>query len=228
MTAATLKSLVTHNFSLKVLALCAACGLWFNIASEPELSTIISIPVDYKNSPKDLVISSSPVDSVEVEARGPASRLGAMQEARTAAVIDFSSVHSPGERTFTLGGDQVRTPRGVTLLRVIPEQLRFRFEHQITGKVQVEVVYSGALPAGLTIAGVTVAPPELVVTGPESHVRDAHNARTDPFDLTKVLKDPEQDLATYIGDPELRTASTPRVQVTVRVQGKAGAEQKAR
>ncbi len=217
MTAATLKSLVTHNFGLKVLALCAACGLWFNIASEPELSTIISIPVDYKNSPKDLVISSTPVDSVEVEARGPASRLGAMQEARTAAVIDFSSVHSPGERTFTLTGDQVRPPRGVTLLRVIPEQLRFRFEHQITGKVQVDVAYSGQLPPGLSIAQVIVDPAELVVTGPESHVRETHKARTDPFDLSRVVKDPEQVLATYIGDPELRTASTPRVKVRVRV-----------
>ena len=221
MTAASLKSLVTHNFGLKVLALCAACGLWFNIASEPQLATIVSVPVDYKNFPKDLVISSNIVDSVDVEARGPASRLREMQEAHTAAIIDFSSVHGPGERTFTLTGEQVRPPRGVTLVRVIPEQLRFHFEHQITGKVPVEVAWSGQLPAGLTIAGVTVDPSELVVTGPESRVREALKARTDPFDLTRVTKDPEQDLATYIGDPELRTASAPRVKVRVRVEQKA-------
>src|SRR5690349_11380656 len=148
MTAAFLKSLVTHNFGLKVLALCAACGLWFNIASEPQLATIVSVPVDYKNFPKDLVISSNIVDSVEVEARGPASRLREMQEAHTAAVIDFATVHEPGERTFTLTGEQVRPPRGVTLIRVIPEQLRFRFEHQITGRVPVEVAFSGQVPGG--------------------------------------------------------------------------------
>ena len=220
MTSATLKSLVTHNFGLKALALCAACGLWFNLASEPQLATIVSVPVDYKNFPKDLVISSSIVDSVEVEARGPASRLREMQETHTAAVIDLASVQAPGERTFTLTG-AVQAPRGVTLGRMIPEQLRFRFEHQITGKVPVEVVYSGQLPAGLAIADVTVDPSELVVTGPESRVRDARKARTDPFDLTRVSKDSEQDLATYIGDPELRTASAPRVKVRVRVVQKA-------
>jgi YbbR domain-containing protein len=220
MTAAFLKSLVTHNFGLKALALCAACGLWFSIASEPQLATIVSVPVDYKNFPKDLVISSSIVDSVEVEARGPASRLREMQESHTAAVIDLASVRAPGERTFTLTGS-VQAPRGVTLGRVIPEQLRFRFEHQVTGKVPVDVVYSGQLPPGLTIAGVTVEPSELVVTGPESRVRDARKARTDPFDLSRVTKDTEQDLATYIGDPELRTASAPRVKVRVRVEQKA-------
>ena len=220
MTAATLKSLVTHNLGLKALALCAACGLWLNIASEPQLATIVVVPVDYKNFPKDLVISSSIVDSVEVEARGPASRLREMQESHTAAIIDFSSVRGPGERTFTLTG-AVQAPRGVTLGRIIPEQLRFRFEHQITGRVPVEVAYSGQLPAGLEIAGVTVDPPDLVVTGPDSRVREARKALTDPFDLTRVTKDSEQDLATYIGDPELRTASAPRVKVRVRVEQKA-------
>ena len=148
MTAASLKRLVTHNFGLKVLALLTACGLWYNIASEPELATIVSLPVDYKNFPRDLVISSKIVDSVSVEARGPASRLREMQETHVAAVIDFASVHSPGDRTFTLTGAQIRPPSGVTLVRAIPEQLQFRFEHQTTGKVHVDVALSGELPRG--------------------------------------------------------------------------------
>src|ERR1700722_8925464 len=152
MIATTLKALLTHNFGLKVLALFAAFGLWYNIASEPELATIVSVPVDYKNFPKDLVINSKIIESVSVEARGPATRLREMQETRVAAVINFASVHAPGERTFTLTGAELRPPRGVTLVRAIPEQLRFRFEHQVSGKIHVEVAFSGALPRGLTIA----------------------------------------------------------------------------
>ena len=119
MIAASLRTLVTHNFVLKAVALLAAFGLWYNIASEPELATIVSVPIDYKNFPKDLVISSEPVDSVSVEARGPANELRAMQQTRIAAVIDFSSVHAPGERTFTLTSAELRPPRGVTLLRAV-------------------------------------------------------------------------------------------------------------
>jgi YbbR domain-containing protein len=218
MNAGTLKALVMHNFGLKTLALFAAIGLWYNFASEPELATIVSIPVDYKNFPKDLVISSNIVDSVAVEARGPASRLREMQETRVAAVIDFASVHSPGERTFTLTGAELRPPRGVTLVRAIPEQLRFHFERQTTGKLQVDVAFSGTLPRGYVMDKVTVDPPELVVTGPESRVLAAHKLLTDPFDLSRAESNSEQELSTYIGDSELQFSSPPRVKVKVRLE----------
>lgn len=221
MTATTLKTLLTHNFGLKVLALFAAFALWFDIASEPELATIVSVPVDYKNFPKDLVISSKIVDSVSVEARGPASRLREMQQTRVAVVIDFATVHAPGERTFTLTGDELRPPRGVTLVRAIPEQLRFRFERQVVRNLAVEVAFSGVLPRGMTVGKVTINPPALIITGPESLVLAARKALTDPFDLSRVTggsSEPEQELSTYIADPELRFVSVPRVKVKVAVE----------
>lgn len=222
MIASSLKTLLTHNLGLKALALLAAFALWYNLASEPELATIVSVPVDYKNFPKDLVISSNIVDSVSVEARGPASRLREMQETHVAAVIDFAGVKAPGERTFTLTGAELRPPRGVTLIRATPEQLRFRFEHQVTGKTNVEVSFSGALPRGLMIARTTLDPPDLLVTGPESHVITARKALTDPFDLSRVPSDASsgltQELSAYIGDSELRFVSVPRVKVKITVE----------
>jgi hypothetical protein len=222
MTAAALKTLVTHNFGLKALALVAAFGLWYDIASEPELATIVSVPIDYKNFPKDLLISSETVDSVSVEARGPANRLREMQATRVAAVIDFASVHAPGERTFTLTNAELRPPRGVTLVRAIPEQLRFTFEYQKIGRLRVEVPFSGTLPRGLLRGKVTVEPAELQVTGPESRVTAARIVQTDPFDLSRVTsaQAPEatQQLSAFIADPELRFAGAPRVTVKVRIE----------
>ena len=218
MTAVSLKTLVTHNFGLKVLSLFAAFGLWFNIASEPELATIVSVPVDYKNFPKDLVISSSIVDSVSVEARGPASRLREMQQTRVAAVIDFASVTAPGERTFTLTGAELRPPRGVTLVRATPEQLRFTFEHQRILKLPVDVAFSGTLPRGFALGPVTIDPPALVVTGPESKVVAARKVLTDPFNLSHVTSTSEQELSTYVLDPELRFVSAPHVKVKVSIE----------
>jgi YbbR domain-containing protein len=218
MTAATLKSLVTHNFGLKVLALFAAFGLWFNIASEPELATVVSVPVDYTNYPRDLVISSRVEDSISVEARGPASRLRQMQESHVAAVIDFASVHAPGQRTFTLGAAEVRPPRGVTLVRVIPQQLRFDVERPVQGKLKVEVTYSGVLPRGMKMRDVTVDPPSLAITGPESRVAEARKAVTDPFDLSRVTGDSQQELSAYIDDSEIRFTGVPRVTVKIRLE----------
>jgi hypothetical protein len=218
MKVASLKALVIHNIGLKALALFAAFGLWYNLASEPELATIVSVPVNYKNFPRNLVISSTTVDSIEVEARGPASRLREMQESRVAAIIDFASVHAPGERTFTVTGSELRPPRGVTLVRAIPEQLRYRFEQPITSKVRVDVVYSGVLPHGMSVRDATVNPPELEVTGPESRVRSARKALTDPFNLTNATDGSSQELSVYIDDAEVRFSSPPRVTVRVHIE----------
>jgi YbbR domain-containing protein len=221
MTAQSLKALVTHNLGLKALALLGAVGLWFNIASEPELATIVEVPVDYKNFPSDLVISSSSVDSISVEARGPASRLREMQESHVAAIIDFASVHAPGERTFNLTEAELRTPKGVTLVRAIPEQLRFRFERQITARLPVEVAYSGVLPRGMSIEKVTVDPPELPVTGPESRVIAARKVLTDPFDLSQAewnATDKTEQLSAYVADGEIRFVGMPRVTVKIHLQ----------
>jgi len=218
MTANTLKTLVTHNFGLKILALFAAFGLWFNIASEPELATIVSVPVDYKNYPRDLVISSKIVDSISVEARGPVSRLREMQESHVTAIIDFASVHAAGERTFTLSAAEVRPPRGVTLVRVIPQQLRFDFERQVARKLPVDVTYSGVLPRGMAVRDVTVNPTFLAIIGPESRVSATRTVLTDPFDLSRVTGDSVQELSTYVGDSEIRFTDVPRVTVKIRLE----------
>ncbi len=96
--------------------------------------------------PEDLEISSKVVESVTLETRGPAGRLGEMAGARPALVLDFSTVHGPGERTFNLDERNVSLPRGIQLVRVIPAQLQFMFEPRARREVPVEVHLSRSAP----------------------------------------------------------------------------------
>jgi len=86
---------LTQNLLWKLFALIAAFGVWLNVASEPELATIVSVPVEYNNFPKDLEISSTIVESIDVEARGPAGQLSTLNDSHRAAVVDFASVREP-------------------------------------------------------------------------------------------------------------------------------------
>src|SRR5205814_1444886 len=140
-----------------------------NIASEPELATIVSVPVEYNHFPKDLEISSDIVEAIDVEARGPAGEIRSLHDSAIAAIIDFASVQSPGERTFTLTTAELRLPRGIDLIRTIPAQLRFTFERRATSSVTVDVPFSGKLAPGFSIAQVETLPPQLRIAGPESH-----------------------------------------------------------
>ena len=208
----------THNLGWKLLALVAAFAVWINIASEPELSTILSAPVQFRNYPKDLEISSAIVESIDVEARGPSGQLRGLSESRIAAIIDFAGVRAPGERTFTMTANELNLPRGITLIRTIPAQMRFKFEHRATRSIAVDVPTSGTLPPGLLLSRLVVDPPMLTIAGPESRVAAARKATSDPFDLSQVTKDSQQSLSVYIGEPEIRFVSPPRVTVKIHVE----------
>src|ERR1700735_660035 len=154
---------LTRNLLWKLFALIVACGVWLNVASEPELATIVSLPVEYNNFPKDLEISSNIVKSFSIEARGPSGQLRSLHDSRIAAIIDFASVKAPGERTFTVTGAELKLPRGIQLIRTIPAQLRFTFERRAIRSVSVDVRFSGKLPPEFAMAGIDVDPAQLQI-----------------------------------------------------------------
>jgi diadenylate cyclase len=211
-------SFLTRNLLWKLLALAAAFLVWLNVANEPELATIVSVPVEYNHFPQNLEISSDIVEKIEVEARGPAGQLRSLQDSRVAAIIDFAGVTGPGERTFTLTNAELNLPRGIDLIRTIPAQLRFRFEKRLTRLVAVDVPFSGKLPPGFSIAHVDIEPPRLSIVGPESHVMSSGNLRSDPFSLTNVDSDTTQTLSVYAAEPEVRILNAPQVTVKIQVQ----------
>jgi hypothetical protein len=200
------------------VALVAAFGVWLNVSNEPDLATIVSVPVEYNHFPKDLEISSDIVETIDLEARGPSGQLRGLHDSRIAAIIDFASVKAPGERTFTVTATELKLPRGIELIRTIPAQLRFRFERRATRFVSVDVPFSGKLPPGFSMAGVDINPPQLQIAGPESHVHGSGKLVSDPFDLTNVNGDVAQTLAVYAAEPEVRILNAPQVRVKIRVR----------
>ncbi len=208
---------LTRNAGWKALSVLIAFLIWLNVASQPELATIVSVPVVYKNYPPDLDISSDIASSIRLEARGPSRQLRSLSDSRIAAVIDFASVKAPGERTFTLSAKELNLPRGIDLMRTVPAQLRFRFENRMTRMIPVDIPSSGALPAGVVMDGEQVQPPELEVTGPESHVLAVKRLIADPLDLTRVNGNTERSLTVYAPDAELHFVTKSQVKVEIHV-----------
>jgi YbbR domain-containing protein len=208
----------TRNFIWKALSLAIAIAAWLAVASEPELATIVAVPVEYRNYPKDLEISSDIVSTINVEARGPASRLASLHDSRIAAVIDLAGVNVPGERTFTLSASALNLPRGADLIRTIPSQLHFTFEQRLTRMLPVDVPLSGQLPKGLAIDAIEVEPQELRVAGPQTHVLKAGKLVSDPFDISRLKGTTQQTVVVYANDPEVRLLSKPQVTVKIRVR----------
>ena len=107
------------NLGWKALALVCAVAVWWLVASEPEYSVFVRVPLAYENLPDELEISAEPVNTVSLELRGPSGQIGSLTDPsaeRPAVILDMSGVQE-GERTFPIGDTSVRLARGVRLVR---------------------------------------------------------------------------------------------------------------
>jgi hypothetical protein len=121
------RALLRENLWWKLFSLVIAVVIWALVASEPELSTFATVPVEYKNLPEGLEVSSQPVSAVVLELRGPSGELrGVGESVRPGVVLDMSHA-TPGERTYMIGNGSVKLARGVRLVRAIPAEVRFHF-----------------------------------------------------------------------------------------------------
>lgn len=211
--------ILTRNLGWKLLSLAVAVLIWILVASEPELATLHTVPVEYKGVPDDLEISSDVRERVTIETRGPAGRLRDMTDTRAAVVLDFSSVEAPGTRTFDLDAHNVSLPRGIQLVRVIPAQLTFTFERRMTRAVPVEVRLSPPHP-GYGVVSAEAIPPKLEVVGPASAVHSTEVLKTDPVDIGGVVSSAQFQVNTNLPERLVRFQGPSHVTVRVVVKKK--------
>lgn len=209
-----MKNLFRLNLPEKLLAVCAAIALWLNFAAQTDLAGMLAAPVQFRHHPGDLEISSTVTDSIQAEVQGSAGQLRDLA-GKISAVIDLSSVTSPGERTFTISSSDLHLPSGVKLVRTVPAQVRLTFEKRAKRFLKVEIPFSGQLKSGITIDRIDMEPPLLEIVGPESKVNAARNPMSDPLDLSIVEDGSEHRLAVYIAEPEVRFVTVPSVKVKV-------------
>jgi YbbR domain-containing protein len=205
--------LVTHNFGWKMLALAIAFVIWVLVASEPELSTFATVPVEYRDLPNDLAIASRPVETVTLELQGPAGELSS--ERRPSVVLDMAHVR-PGQYTFPVGGSSVNLARGVRLVRAIPSEVRFDFERSLARTVPVQVRFTG-LSSGYVVQHVSVSPDHLEIVGPANQVAPIQAATTDPVNVSGVVGAAEFHVNAYLPDLSVSFAGSPEVKVTATV-----------
>ena len=217
-----LRRLLFDHFWWKLFSLVLAILLWLAVAEQPELTTTLGVPVEYKNVPKDLDISTDVPEKVMLQLRGPRDKItAAATNLRLAIVLDVGegrNVH-PGDRTFTIGGANVQIPAGIELVRAVPGQIRLTMEHRLQKDVIVRLRFATPPPPGFRVKMEQVIPERIQIVGPESRVRAIDWVDTDPFDLRTL--DPRADrpaevmLNTYIADDHVSPVGTSTVRARI-------------
>jgi YbbR domain-containing protein len=203
---------LTKDLGWKLVSLAVAFILWMVMVGTRELTTSVPVPVQYRNVPPHLEISSDFVETVHLILRGPSATLSRISASPPPLIIDLAPVNQPGEKTFPISRAQFDLPSGVDLDRAIPAQIRMRLELRVEKEVPVEVRISH-VPEGMRVAKIESTPAAMRIVGPESRVRAIERVETDPVDLRALGPDGEAVANVYPGHAQVTCKTSPAVRV---------------
>jgi len=216
------KRYVVHNFGLKILSLLLATGMWFMISRDEQPAEVaVRVPIVFENVPPDLEISSESIPETQIRVRGPERMIRQLKTNEVQAEIDLAGAKN-GDRTFDLTSREVRHPRDIEVVQVVPSQLHLSFDTRLTRQVEVHPRVTGVFATGEQIVKVDADPPRITITGPRHHVELIDAAITDPIDATGTLGSAVFTTNVYVSDPLVQIEQATSIRVTVLVQ-KVGA-----
>ena len=213
---------VANNLGLKIVSLGIAVLLWLAVTREPAAEIAFNVPIEFRNAPEKLEISSETIPQVQVRVRGPVRTVRDLAPSEVHAVIDLAGAKPP-ERTYDLNPARITVPRDVEVVQVVPSQFRVEFDTRLTRQVEVHPRVLGTFATGFRIASVITTPKLMTIVGPAKHVRAVESVSTDPVDASGVVGADNFLTHAYVNDPMVRFLGPSEVRVTVSMTQRATA-----
>jgi YbbR domain-containing protein len=120
-----LRSLLTHNWELKLLSLALAYGLWVVVGQAPVVERGVAAPFAVRNLPERLELAGEIPTEIYVELRGPETRLRLLRPADVTVAVDLASAPA-GNHTLRLEARHVERPPGVEVVRLVPAEVQLK------------------------------------------------------------------------------------------------------
>jgi YbbR domain-containing protein len=210
-----LKRYVFHNFSLKLMSLLMATALWAIISRDERPAEVaVRAPIVFQNVPTNLEISSESVPEAFIRVRGPERAIRQLRTNEVQAELDLSG-SKPQERTFDLTAQQVRHPRDISIVQIVPSQVRLAFDTRLSREVEIHPRVTGNLATGEQIVRIDADPARITITGPRHHVEKIDAATTDQIDATGTLGSAVFTTNAYVSDPLVQVVQGASIRVTV-------------
>ncbi len=205
-----------RQFGLKVLSLGLAVLLWVVVAGEQTVERGLRIPLELQQFPPGLELASDLPTAVDVRLRGTSSDLGRVGPGDVVAVLDLHNARA-GRRLFHLTSEQVRVPSGVSVVQISPSTVAVSFESAASREVPVVADVEGRPAAGYIIGKTAVTPSSIEITGPESAVKTATEAITEPVSVAGARQTVVESVNIGVVDPAVRVKTPKPASVSVQI-----------
>jgi len=205
-----------RHLGLKFLSVGLAVLLWMVVSGEETVERGLRVPLELQQLPAGLELGGDVTTTVDVRVRGSSGTLSRLSAGEVVAVLDLRTAR-PGRRLFPLTPEQVRVPFGVEVVHVMPSAIAMAFEASASRQVPVVPAVDGRPAPGYVVGAMTAEPASVEVVGPESAVKRASEAMTEPVSVTGARDKVRESVVVGVLDPALRLKNPRPATVTVQI-----------
>jgi len=176
----------TTDIPRKILALLLACLLYWTISMKGGTKQEVSgVPINVELPSGKLLIGVPPKVSLEVSYNKTLRSMVSSSEILGTVTITENSC-APGTNNVSVRLDKknFKAPLGVSVSKIVPQELILTVEDRIVRDVPVVFRHSGDLPADYLIKKVTFVPDKVQVSGPKSLVMQLSGVSTKEIPMT--------------------------------------------
>ncbi len=178
----TMRAWVLNNLGLKLLSVVLAVLLWAVVLGEQKIELTVSIPLEIKDLPRNLVLVNEPIDTLHVRLRGPRTLVMTLGP-REVALGGLPKTFAEGENLVPIRPEAVRVPRGIEVVEVNPNRVRVVLDAIVEREVEVSPRVEGIPAKGFVLRRVTSSPAHIRMTGPKNELRRLARVYTLPISL---------------------------------------------
>ena len=205
-----------RHLGLKLLSVGLAVLLWMTVSGEEIVERGLRVPLELQQFPTGLELGADVPTTVDVRVRGGSGILSRVSAGDVIAVIDLRTAR-PGRRLFPLTPEQVRVPFGVEVVQVMPSAIAMAFEPSASRQVPVVPAVDGRPAPGYMVGAMSADPSTVEVIGPESAVKRASEAMTEPVSVAGARGTVSESVTIGVLDPALRLKNPRPGTVTVQI-----------
>jgi YbbR domain-containing protein len=136
------------------------------VAQSERVEKVISVPVEYSLAASDLVLVGEREKELQLYLAGVKSTLDALKPSDLRVKIDLSA-YGPGTQSVFITNDNIRLPKGVSLLETRPSRLELTLAAITEKWAEITPQLVGSLPPGVALAEVTVTPERVKILSPD-------------------------------------------------------------
>jgi uncharacterized protein (TIGR00159 family) len=158
------------------------------IAQGEMLEKLVTVPVEFTTSPPHLVLVGDKDKSVRLHLSGTKSDLGDLNPSDLSVKLDLSKAVT-GKQTFIINAENMRLPRNINLLDVVPTSIELTLAEIVEQEFYIKPQLLGKLPGNLKILSMEVLPSKVKVFSPTASQKDKVFIITTPIYLNSIHND---------------------------------------